>query len=117
MNLDHLQTLVSIVEQGSLSAAARARRISQPAVTKQLQRMESEMGLGLLMRGPKRKVELTPAGELVLTFARDTLAKYEALERELAVLKIVGPGKLSLAASTIPGEYLLPGLLAAGPVR
>lgn len=113
MNLDHLQTLVSIVEHGSLSAAARARRISQPAVTKQLQRMESEVGLGLLARGPKRQVELTPAGELVLVFARETLAHYEALERELAALKIVGPGVLSLAASTIPGEYLLPGLLAA----
>jgi len=113
MNLDHLRTLVSIVEHGSLSAAARARRISQPAVTKQVQRMESELGLALLIRGPKREVELTPAGARVLSFAQETLASLEALEQELAAFKEIGEGTLSLAASTIPGEYLLPGLLAA----
>jgi DNA-binding transcriptional LysR family regulator len=113
MNLDHLRTLVSIVEQGSLSAAARAKRISQPAVTKQVQRLEAEFGLALLVRGPKRQLELTPAGEQVLAFARSTLRRFEDLERELAALKSVGRGMLSVAASTIPGEYLLPGLLAA----
>lgn len=113
MNLDYLRTLVSIVEEGSLSAAARARRISQPAVTKQLQRLEADLGLSLLVRGPRRRAELTPAGEKVMTFARQTLSQFEALERELAVLKDVGQGKLILAASTIPGEYVLPALLAA----
>jgi DNA-binding transcriptional LysR family regulator len=112
MNLDYLHTLVSIVEHGSLSAAARAKRISQPAVTKQVQRIEAEVGLALLVRGPKRQVELTPAGVEVLAFARETLARYEDLERELAELKTVEKGTLALAASTIPGEYVLPQLLA-----
>jgi DNA-binding transcriptional LysR family regulator len=113
MNLDHLRTLITIVEHGSLSAAARARRVSQPAITKQVQRMEAEMGLALLVRGPRRQVELTPAGERLLAFARETLARFEALEQELVALKSVGQGQLLLAASTIPGEYLLPPLLAA----
>lgn len=113
MNLDYLRTLVSIVEHGSLSAAARAKHISQPAVTKQVQRMEAELGTALLVRGPKRQIELTSAGERVLTFAQETLARFEYLERELATLKTVGQGTLTLAASTIPGEYLLPKLLAA----
>lgn len=112
MNLEHLRTLVAIVEQGSLSAAARVKRISQPAVTKQVQRMEAELGLALVVRGPKRQVALTPAGERLLAFARTTLARYETLERELAALKSAERGRLSLAASTIPGEYVLPGLLA-----
>jgi DNA-binding transcriptional LysR family regulator len=111
MNLETLHTLASIVDHGSLSAAARAKRISQPAVTKQLQRMEAEIGLPLLVRGSRRRLELTPAGERVLAFARETLARYETLERELALLKETGPGTLSLAASTIPGEHVLPGLL------
>jgi DNA-binding transcriptional LysR family regulator len=117
MHLQHLRTLVAIAEQGSLSAAARALRISQPAVTKQIQRMESEIGLTLLVRGPRRPAALTPAGERMLIFARDTLAHLEALERELAALKEIGQGTLSLAASTIPGEYLLPGVLAAFRTR
>lgn len=113
MNLDYLRTLVAIAEHGSLSSAARAMRVSQPAVTKQLQRLESELGLSLLVRGPRRQIALTPAGERVLAFARETLVRLEILERELAELKAVGPGVLTLAASTIPGEYLLPGILGA----
>ena len=112
MNLEALDTLVSIVEHGSLSAAARAKRISQPAVTKQLQRMEAEVGLPLLVRGSRRRLELTPAGDQVLAFARETLARLRVLEHELALLKEAGPGTLSLAASTIPGEHVLPALLA-----
>ena len=113
MNLKHLRTLVSIVEHGSLSAAARAKQISQPAVTKQVQRMEAELGLPLLVRAPKRQVALTPAGERLLAFARETLAGYESLEQDLAALRTVVYGRLSLAASTIPGEYVLPALLAS----
>jgi len=112
MNLEYLRTFVSIVENGSLTAAARARHISQPAVTKQVQRMESEFGLPLLVRGSRRQLELTPAGARVLDFARVTLASLETLERQLAALKTAGPGTVVLAASTIPGEHILPGLLA-----
>jgi DNA-binding transcriptional LysR family regulator len=117
MNLEHLRTLVTIAEHGSLSAAARTLRISQPAVTKQVQRMESELGLSLMLRGPKRGAELTPAGERMLAFARETLSGLEALERDLAALKAVDQGTLVLAASTIPGEYLLPALLAGFRTR
>ena len=113
MNVAHLRTFVTIVEQGNLSAAARALRISQPAVTKQVQRIESELGLSLLVRSPHRDVELTQAGEHMLAFARETLARFDGLQQELAVLQAVGQGMLTLAASTIPGEYVLPGLLAA----
>lgn len=113
MNLEHLQTLVNIVEHGSLSAAARAMRISQPAVTKQLQRLETDLGVALLVRGPKRQAVLTPAGERVMAFARETLAAFEDTKQDLAVLKTMEGGVLSVAASTIPGEYLMPGLLAA----
>ena len=74
--------------------------------------MESELGLPLLVRGSRRRLALTPAGERVLAFAQETSARFEALERELALLKTAGPGTLSLAASTIPGEHVLPGLLA-----
>jgi DNA-binding transcriptional LysR family regulator len=117
VKLEYLRTLVSIVEQGSLSAAARSKRISQPAVTKQVQRLEAELGLTLLIRGPRRETRLTPAGERVLAFAKETLAGLEALEEDLALLKTPGQGALELAASTIPGEHIMPGLLAAFRAR
>jgi DNA-binding transcriptional LysR family regulator len=104
MNLQHLRTLLTIVEQGSLSQAARAMDISQPAVTKQVQRLEQELEAALLVRGPQQQV---------VAFARETLTRFEALQEQLALLKTISRGNLALAASTIPGEYLLPGLLAA----
>lgn len=113
MNTEHLRTLVNVVEQGSLSAAARIQRISQPAVTKQIQRLEADLDLKLLIRGPRRRVALTPAGERVLSFARDVLARLEVLERTLAPLRQFGARRLVVAASTIPGEYIIPELLAA----
>ncbi len=39
--------------------------ISQPAVTKQVQRLEQELEAALLVRGPQQQVALTPAGEQV----------------------------------------------------
>ncbi len=111
MNLEHLSTFVNVVDLGSLSAAARAQRISQPAVTKQVQRLEAELGLTLLIRGPRRRIELTPAGEAFLAFARETLSGMEALQQELAALREVSRGTLRLAASTIPGEHVLPGMI------
>ena len=82
MNLQHLRTLLTIVEQGSLSQAARAMDVSQPAVTKQVQRLEQELEAALLVRGPQQQVALTPAGEQVLVFARDTLTRFEDLWRQ-----------------------------------
>jgi DNA-binding transcriptional LysR family regulator len=117
MNTEQMRTLVNVVDCGSLSAAARIQRISQPAVTKQIQRLEAELGLQLLIRGPRRRVALTPAGEQVLAFAREMLLRLEALEQGLGTLREVSSGILVLAASTIPGEYVLPGLLAAFKTR
>jgi DNA-binding transcriptional LysR family regulator len=111
MNLEYLRTFVTIVEQGGLSAAARAKRISQPAVTKQYS-ASNEIGLLLLVRGARRPLELTSAGERLLVFARETSARLKALERELAALKAIGLATLGFAASTIPGEHVLPALLA-----
>lgn len=112
MDAKDLRTLVCIWERGSLSAAARELGMSQPSISKRVQRLEAELGVRLLLRGPKQPVELTAAGDRTLTFAREVLSRLEALERDLARLKAAEPGTLLVAASTIPGEYLLPGLLA-----
>jgi DNA-binding transcriptional LysR family regulator len=117
VNLTQLRTLITIAERGSLSAAARALQISQPAVTKQVQRLEQELGAVLLERGPQQEATCTEAGEQVLSFARATLDQLETLQQRLALLKAVKEGTLRVAASTIPGEYLLPGLLAAFHTR
>jgi DNA-binding transcriptional LysR family regulator len=112
MNLEILRTLVEVADRGSQSAAARYLGISQPAVSKQLQRLEEELGTRLLARGRRGAQTLTPAGERVLAFAREILARADELAQDLAGLQAEVQGVVHVAASTIPGEYLLPGLLA-----
>jgi DNA-binding transcriptional LysR family regulator len=47
---DQMATFVRVVDAGSLSAAARALRLSLPAVSRQLRALEAELGARLLMR-------------------------------------------------------------------
>jgi DNA-binding transcriptional LysR family regulator len=112
MNLEILRTFVEVVDRGSQSAAARHLGISQPAVSKQLQRLEAELDACLLARDRRGAHALTPVGQKVLAFARETLARADQLAQDLADLKAEVQGVVRVAASTIPGEYLLPALLA-----
>jgi len=111
VQISYLRTFVTVIDRGGFSAAARALGISQPAVSQQVQRLEEELSVVLLRRGRRGVVELTPFGETVLDFARATLAAYDALLEELDRQREVVAGELRLAASTIPGEYLVPQLL------
>ncbi|MGQ9600919.1 MAG: LysR substrate-binding domain-containing protein [Anaerolineae bacterium] len=113
MQLAYLRTFVEVVQRKSFSAAAQALGISQPAVSQQMRSLEEELGVKLLLRDGRGPIGLTAAGETVLAFARSTLAAYEALHAELRRLQEEIAGTLYLAASTTPGEYLVPQLLAA----
>lgn len=112
MNISQVRTFVMVVEHGSFSAAARAMHISQPAVTMQVQSLEAEIGATLLDR-KYRKVELTEAGRTLLPHARRLLDDVEAARAAVAELSESVTGRLHLAASTTPGQYILPRLLGA----
>lgn len=112
MQFSYLRTFVTVIERGGFSAAARALGISQPAVSQQVQRLEEELSVELLRRSRRGVVEITPFGEILLDFARATLEAYDALREELNRQQGVVAGELRLAASTTPGEYVVPQLLA-----
>lgn len=110
MNISQLRTFVMVVEHGSFSAAARVMGLSQPAVTMQVQALEADLDVTLLDR-KYRKVELTEAGRTLLPRAQRMLEEVE--EARLAISELSGSvtGRLELAASTTPGQYVLPRLL------
>lgn len=65
INLDQLQTLITIADLGSFSAAAQALHLAQPTVSLHVSELESRLGVPLMLRGARR-VRPTPAGaELV----------------------------------------------------
>ncbi|MBC7250592.1 MAG: LysR family transcriptional regulator [Anaerolineae bacterium] len=113
MRLAYLRTFVEVAQRKSFSAAARVLGLTQPAVSQQVRRLEEELGVRLLLREGRGPVILTESGKMVLDFARSTLAAYDALRAELRQLEGEIAGTLRLAASTTPGEYLVPQLLAA----
>ena len=83
-----LESFVAVAEAGSVTAAARRLRISQPSLSQQMQRLEAELGVALLdRRAGSRGVALTPSGEALLVEARGLLAHRR---RSVAVVRAVG---------------------------
>ena len=107
MNIDHLMTYLQVMKLGSFSRAARQMSISQPAVSLQIQKLERDLGVRLLDRGQK-SVTMTEAGKRLLRFARTVAEERARLLRDLERLAGEVRGDLVIAASTIPGEVLLP---------
>jgi DNA-binding transcriptional LysR family regulator len=110
LNLAQIRAFVMVVDHGSFSAAARAMGISQPAVTMQVQALEADLGATLFDRA-YRKIELTESGTSLLPRARKVLAELEAAREDLERMADTVTGRLSIVASTTPGQYLLPRLL------
>jgi DNA-binding transcriptional LysR family regulator len=111
MNLDYLKTFQEVVRLGSFSEVAKKLSISQPAVSFQIQKLEQELGIRLIDR-TQRAITLTAAGKRLLRFAESISMEREHLQHDLEQMREEASGDLLLIASTIPGEFLLPPLLA-----
>lgn len=109
MDLTGLRALCAAADAGSLTAAARQLGLTQPGLSRRIQRLEDELGARLLERAG-RGVRLTPAGQRFREFATRTLAAYEAVRTELASGQTPLSGVIRIIASTTPGEYLVPAL-------
>ena len=89
MRLNQIRDFVEVAKSGSLRAAARAVRVSQPAITKSIRQLESELGVQLLQRNA-RGAATTPAGKAFLARARVVQAELRKAAK-------------SAGASTSPG--------------
>jgi len=107
MELDGLRTFVRAVSLGSLSAAARARGRSQPAVTAQMQALERSVGERLLVRAP-RGVRPTPAGALLYARAQGLLREADELLEEVRGGGSLRSGRLRIGATDVMAIALLP---------
>ncbi len=110
MNLDYLKTYLEVIRLRSFSEVARKLSISQPAVSFQIRKLERDLGLRLIDRGQKT-ITLTDAGKHLLRFAEVVERERASLARDLEQLREEVTGNIVIAASTIPGEALLPPIL------
>lgn len=111
MNLNYLRTFVLVVEKKSFSGAAKSLFLTQPAVTLQIQTLEENIGMQLLIRKGKSLL-LTEAGEILYHRAKEILELWEETTGDIYRISKVVKGKIALGASSIPGEYLLPRIIA-----
>ena len=105
-SLRQIRTFVAVAKAGSFSAASRQLGISQPAVSKQMQELEEEVGAQLFDRG--RQLVMTEVGQALLQYAQQLLLSAEAMEAVLESRTSLR-GHLEIGASTV-WEYLLPRL-------
>ena len=86
--------------------------MTQAAVSQRVQALERELGVPLFRRVGVR-VELTDAGRRLHGYARRIHDLHREARREVTGRETPVAGDLAIAASSIPGDYLLPALLAA----
>lgn len=110
MDLRRLEIFAKVAELRSFSRAAEALALTQPTVSEHVRSLEDQLGVQLLDR-LGRGATPTRAGMLLLGYARRILAL--AREAQQAVDQFQGrmTGELLVGGSTIPGEYVLPGLI------
>lgn len=111
MNYRHLEAFVAVADHGSFTRAAEAMFLTQPTVSGQIREFEEELGLALFHR-ESRAVTVTEAGALLLPVAREALSVRTHLLEVAAQYRGVLVGCLEIHASTVPGEHLLPSVLA-----
>ena len=109
MNLRALRYFVAIADAGSLTAAAAAVSVAQPALTRQLRELEADLGVQLLLRLP-RGVRLTPAGVTLYESAQRMLAEAARVRQVLAQRQGDPTAPVVLGASPTLTRVLLPGL-------
>ncbi|AJY50456.1 MULTISPECIES: LysR family transcriptional regulator [Halomonadaceae] len=110
MDTQSLQAFLAVADTQSFSRAAEQLHLTQPAVSKRIATLESQVGTRLFDR-IGRRIALTEAGSVLLPQARRILFSVEDSRRALANLSGQVGGKLTLATSHHIGLHRLPPLL------
>lgn len=105
-----MQYILTVIEEGSISKAARKLFISQPSLSQCIIMQEKKLGVPLFDR-TKTPIAPTPAGERFLTAAKKILDLQDDLEKEIADIRDHKRGRLVISTTKIRTAYLLPRIL------
>lgn len=110
MDTSSLRTFLTIAETGSFSTAAEQLFLTQSAISKRIQSLETELDTKLFDRVGRQTV-LTPAGEIFFARAQTILQQLEDSHREIDNLKGEVAGTLHIGTSHHIGLHRLPPIL------
>lgn len=97
MELRVLRYFTTVVDEGSITNAAKVLHVTQPTLSRQLSQLETEMGTPLLTRG-RGGIELTDRGAVLNRYARDILALADMAEGEVAMPESSVSGTVHIGA-------------------
>ena len=112
MELRQLRYVVAIAEEGSFTGAARRCSVAQPALSQQIRRLEAELGVSLFDR-TSRRVAITDAGSRIVHRARRAIAEIDDAAQEIAQVRGLHVGQVTVGITSTPGPVDVVGLLAA----
>ncbi len=104
MELRQLKHFLAVGEAGSITAAAKSLRLTQPALSRQIKALEEELDTALLERGA-HSITLTPAGEVLLAEARKLLRASETMIEKVKSTAAGEPLRVGYAPS-LAGDFL-----------
>jgi len=107
-----LDVFCAVAQHRSFTRAAEALHLTQPAVSRHVQQLERQLGVGVFRRAGGLVV-LTEAGQEVLSAAQRIAGVLEEMRDALDAYKGLKRGNVRLIATTTAGEYLLPPVVAA----
>ena len=107
ITLHKLKIFILVCEQGSLNKAAQALYLSQSAVSQHIQDLEASLGTQLLERSP-RGTQPTPAGDVLLGYARQMVQLLAEAEHEIVQIDTAQSLQLDLGATPGISVYLIP---------
>ena len=109
--LQALAVFIAVAEEQSFSAAAKKLLLAQPTVSFHIDGLERKLGCSLFVR-TRRGAELTIYGKILYDNTRHVQDLIDRTERKIKDICRGEAGQITLGAGTIPGEYILPPLLA-----
>ena len=110
-NITLLRLFVQVADAGSFSAAARSSRATPSAVSRQISRLEEDLGTRLLQRTTRQQV-LTDAGEVYLRHARQIIEDVDEARRAVSQLSSAPSGVLRITAEADLAVNLLSPMLS-----
>lgn len=111
MQLTQLRNLLAVVDSGSIRGAARSLKVSQPALTRSLRQLETELRVKLLER-TARGVAPTPAGRAFIARSRAVYNELGRAQEELAQLAGEQEGSVAFGIGPQPAIHIVPPALA-----
>ena len=110
MNLKQLEAFVQVAEEGSFSKAAKELFLTQPTISAHISSLEKELNVRLFIRNTK-EVSLSDDGKDLYRYAKQITDLEKAIEERFYMDSDDGKHFITIAASTIPAQYLLPKVL------